>query len=129
MVNISIFCTFSRTPPRVFIRSSSKLGSMCRINLQKNVLSQNFEILARLIFLWGQTLKKFKKSKTRYFFAIQISPAFCQVRKRAQVLYIFNRNSEMLIFGRLRAKNVIIYAIFDINSKNTQFYQFFAPFY
>ena len=129
MVKISIFCTFSRTPPRVFIRSSSKLGRMCRINLQKNVLSRNFEFLAQLIFLWGQTLKKFKKSKTRYFFAIQISPAFCLVRKRAQVLYIFNQNSKMLIFGRLRAKNVIIYAIFDINSKNTQFYQSFVPFY
>ena len=82
-----------------------------------------------MIFLWCRTCKKFKKSKTRYFFAIQISAAFCLVRMRAQSLYIFNRNSKILIFDRMRAKNAIIYANFDINSKNIQFYQSFAPFY
>ena len=106
-----------------------KLGKMCRMNVQKNVRSWNFELLTQSIFTWGQTFKKSKKSKTRYFFAIQISPAFCLVRMRAQLLYIFNRNSKILIFGRLRAKNVIIYAIFDINSKNTQFYQSLVSFY
>ena len=104
MVKISIFCTFSRTPPRVFIRSSSKLGRMCRINLQKNVLSRNFEFLAQLIFSWDQTLKKIKSSKMRYVFAIQISPAFCLLRIKAQSFYIFNQNSKILIFGRLSAK-------------------------
>ena len=128
-VKISIFCAFSRTPPRVFVRLSSKLGKMCYMNLQKNVRSRNFEFLTQSIFTWGQTLLKSKKPKTRYFFAIQFSPAVHLERIRTQLFYIFNRNSKILIFDRMRAKNAIIYANFDINSKNTQFYQSFAPFY
>ena len=57
--------------------------------------------------------------------SIQFSPAFDLVRIRTQLFYIFNQNSKILIFGRMRAKNAIIHANFDINSKNTQFYQCF----
>ena len=102
---------------------------MCYMNLQKNVRSRNFEFLTQSIFTWGQTLLKSKKPKTRYFFAIQFSPAVHLERIRTQLFYIFNRNSKILIFDRMRAKNAIIYANFDINSKNIQFYQSFAPFY
>ena len=96
---MSIFCAFSQTPPRVFVRLSSKLGKMCYMNLQKNVGSRNFEFLSQSIFTWGQTLLKSKKSKTRYFFAIQFSPAFYLVRIRTQLFYIFNWNSKVLIFS------------------------------
>ena len=115
-VKISIFCAFLRTSPWVFIRSSPKLGKMCRINLQKNVRSRNFEFLTQSIFTWGQTLLKYRKSKTRYFFAIQFSVAFHLVRIRTQLFYIFNWNLKILIFDRMRAKNTIIYANFNINS-------------
>ena len=99
------------------------------MNLRKNVGSRNFEFLTQSIFTWGQTLLKSKKPKTRYFFAIQFSPAVHLERIRTQLFYIFNRNSKILIFDRMRAKNAIIYVNFDINSKNTQFYQSFVPFY
>ena len=56
-VKMSIFCAFSRTPTRVFVWLSSKLGEMCYMNLRKNVLgSRNFEFLTQSFFSWGQTL-------------------------------------------------------------------------
>ena len=56
-------------------------------------------------FSWDQKLKKVKKkSKMCYVFAIPISPAFCLLLIRVQSWYIFNQNSKILIFGRLRAK-------------------------
>ena len=126
MVKISIFCTFSRTPPRVFIRSSSKLGRMCRINIQKNVLSRNFEFFAQLIFSWGQTLKKVKKSKTRYFFANQMSQNVSYGEDKNPIILYLQSEFKNICFW---PKNAIIYANFYINSKNTLFYQSFAPFY
>ena len=62
-VKMSIFCAFLRTPTRVLVRLSSKLGEMCYMNLRKNLGSWNFEFLTESIFSWGQTLLKSTSQK------------------------------------------------------------------
>ena len=65
---LGIFGAFSRTPPRVFIQPSSNWGIICRIIIQKNVGSRNFEFLTQSFFSWGQELKKMVKIWKMWFF-------------------------------------------------------------
>ena len=49
-----------QTCPRFFILSSSNIGKMCIMNLQKNVGHQNFKFSTQSNFRVGQMQKKFK---------------------------------------------------------------------
>ena len=116
MVKISIFCTFFRNPPKVFIRSSSKLGRMCRKKDTKNVLSHNFEFFTELIFLEGPNIEKIQKVKNALCFCYSNFYSFLSIANQ----------SPIILFLQSEFKNIDFW---PIEGKNIQFYKSFALLY